>query len=249
MLKLNTHVCFLIFVSSLFFLPSVVFAEKLTPLQKQAQAHRDRGLQYQFRGCLDEAMICYLKAITIDPEFVIAYNDLGIIYEAKGWQDRAEGVYLTALEIDPGYPNPYSNLAMLYEQRKDYKRAAEFLEKRIALGSVDGIWAQKAKERLRALLDKATPEIKQEYLREKAARLSQEIANKKRIKKARDSAAATRLFNEAKLLYQDGEDKKALNSINLALSLSPDNIETLLILKNEIEKKASIVEMDAYFQE
>jgi tetratricopeptide (TPR) repeat protein len=217
----------------LFFLFS---AEELSPFQEDAQVYRNRGLQFQQQGRLNEAMTCYQKAITLDPNFVIAYNDLGIIYEAKGWLDKAEEVYLAGLEVNPDYPSLCSNLAMLCEQKGDYKRAATFWKKRIKLGNLDEAWTEKAKARLEAVR-RAVPELRQEYLQDEAAELARELSIKKQARRLKDLAEARRLFDDAKRLYQNAEYEKALNSVNLALSLNLEDNEDLLRLKEEINIK------------
>ncbi len=258
MLKLEKRTYLFIFSFLCIFLVSLPSsAKELTSIQEQAQFYRNQGLKFQRQGRLDEAITCYQKAIILDPNSAVAYNDLGIIYEAKGWLDRAEEIYLTALEISPGYPNLYSNLAMLYEQKGNYKRAAAFWKKRIELGSPDEDWTQKAKQRLEALR-REVPELRQEYIQEEIFKLAQELSNKKRIKRLKDLSEAQRLFDEARLLYQNAEYEKALNSINLALSLNPEDEgkESLVGLREEInirlieqEEKARIAEINRLFDE
>ena len=159
MLELSKRSSLFIFLLLCLVLPSLLSAQELTLLQEQARDYRNQGFEYQRQARLDEAMICYQKAMQLDRYFVIAYNDLGIIYEAKGWLDRAERIYLAGLEVNPNYLNLYSNLAMLYEQKEDYKRAVTYWERRIELGSPDEEWVKKAKERL-DVLKKVVPELK-----------------------------------------------------------------------------------------
>ncbi|MBU1871507.1 MAG: tetratricopeptide repeat protein, partial [Candidatus Omnitrophica bacterium] len=146
-------------------------------------------------------MICYQKAITLDPNFAVVYNDLGIIYEAKGSQDKAEEVYLTGLKVNPRYATLYSNLAMLYEQRQEYSKAAEFWKKRVELGKPDDPWTMKAKQRLIELRE-AVPELKQEYLRQQSQALAEELSIKRQEKRIRELTEANKLLEDAKHFYQ-----------------------------------------------
>ena len=208
-------------------------AEESIPYQREVQIYRNKGLEFQRQERLDEAMVCFQKAIALDPDFVVAYNDLGIIYEAKGWLDKAEKVYLAGLEIDPSYPNLYSNLAMLYEQKQDYKRAASFWKKRIELGIPGDVWTEEAIGRLGALR-RTSPALREEYVKEEARQLAREISLKKRIERLGNIEEADRLYEQAKTLYQNGEYEEALNIIGLGLSLNPENKEEFLRIKNEI---------------
>ncbi len=119
-----------------------------TALQREARDYRQQGVEYQRIDDLDTAMVCYQKAIELDPSYTVAYNDLGIIYEAKGTPDRAEESYLKAVKINPNYLSSYSNLALLYESKRDLLKAAEYWQKRVELGPVNDPWTEKAKTRL-----------------------------------------------------------------------------------------------------
>jgi tetratricopeptide (TPR) repeat protein len=136
---------------------------------------------------------------------------------------------------------------MLYERRGDYRHAAAFWERRIELGSAGEVWTEKAKQRLEALR-RNMPELRQQYIQEEIFKLVQELSSRKRIKRFKDLAEANRLFEEAKALYQNAEYEEALNSVNLALNLDPEDKESVLRLKNEIEKGIRIVQMQTYFK-
>ncbi|MBU1124401.1 MAG: tetratricopeptide repeat protein, partial [Candidatus Omnitrophica bacterium] len=120
----------------------------LSPLQSQAREYRSQGLEMQQVGNLEGAMSFYQKAVELDPGFAMAYNDLGILYEAVGDLDRAESCYLRAVNLDKEYVSPYSNLALLYENKREFRKAAYYWEKRIEVGSSDDIWTKKAEARL-----------------------------------------------------------------------------------------------------
>jgi tetratricopeptide (TPR) repeat protein len=249
MLKYSKKSCYVfIFLTVCLILPPLLPAKELPLLLERSRYYRKKGFEYQSQGRLDEAMVCYHKAIILDPTYTAAYNDLGIVYEAKGKDDEAEEAYLAGLKTNPNYPNLYTNLAMLYEKKKEYVRAAKFWKKRIELGSPGDVWVKKAEERLVALRE-FVPELKQEYLRQQAAELAQELANKKRNERLKELAEINRLYNEAKILYENAEYEKALNCVNLALNLNPNNKEELLSFRDEIEKKARIAKINRLINE
>ncbi|MFH1578334.1 MAG: tetratricopeptide repeat protein [Candidatus Omnitrophota bacterium] len=218
-----------------FFLPSFISADELSLLQKQARIYRTQGLELQKQGRMEAAIIYYQKAIKLDPNYVAAYNDLGIIYEVKGWPDRAEEIYLAALRIDPNYLNIYSNLAMFYEQKKDFARAVSFWKKRIELGAADDPWVEKAKQRLRVLVQ-FEPELQEEFLRQEAAKLSKDIESKKKIERLGELAEVEKLTRDAKTAFESEDYEKSLSSINLALIVFPQD-KALLAFQDKISLK------------
>jgi superkiller protein 3 len=77
----------------------------------------NKGYQAGEAGNLDEAIRCYKKAITIDPNYAPAYNNLGGIYGNKGMLDDAIVEYKKAIAIDPDYTFAHNNLARAYRQK------------------------------------------------------------------------------------------------------------------------------------
>lgn len=249
MLKFKKKTFIYIFLIISFFFPSLLSAKEISLLQERSLFYRKRGLEFQSQGRLDEAMVCYRKAIILDPTFIAAYNDLGVIYEAKGMQEKAEEIYLAGLEVDPNYPNLYTNLAMLCEEKEEYIRAAKYWKKRIELGRPDDVWRKKAEERLVALRE-FVPELRQEYFMQIAKELAQELATNKRNQRLKELAEINRLYNEAKLLYQNAEYEKALNCVRLALNLNPESKDKaeLLSFREELDKLACVAQMERNFQ-
>jgi tetratricopeptide (TPR) repeat protein len=245
----------LVLLSACLCLPALLSAEQSTLFQKQAELYRKRGFEFQKQGRLDTAIVYYQKAINMDPSYVVAYNDLGILYEAKGWPNKAEEIYLAGLRVDPNYLNLYSNLAMFYERSQDYTPAIYFWKRRIELSDPQDSWAEKARERLWALSE-FDPALKQELFQQEAARLNQEIEKKRQVKRSKELAEAAKLTAEAKKLFRRKEYDKALNNINIALLLNPEEKNALLDMRDEItlklkerEKKARIAEMETHFKD
>ncbi len=193
MLKLYKRNKFIIFLLPVVILFLLLAARESIPFQEQPGFFRNRGLQLQQQGRLNEAITCYQRAITLDPNFVAVYNDLGIIYEASGWLDKAEEVYLAGIDVDPNYVNLYSNLAMLYERKQDYVRAAAFWRKRIELGNYDDPWTQKAQIRLEALR-RAFPQLRQRYLQDEARQLSRELSIRRRVERLKGLSSGSSVF-------------------------------------------------------
>lgn len=239
-----------IILSIFLFFSSLLSAKEVSLLADEAISYRKKGLEYQTIGRLDDAMASYRKAILLDPGLAAAYNDLGIIYEAKGMKTQAEETYLAGLKINPNYPHFYTNLAMLYESKKDYLRAIEFWEKRKELGKPTEAWRQKAIERLDALIELLPDDLKEQYYARKAEELALALAEQiraQRVVKVMRAEEAARLFAEAKRLYQKAEYENAINSLDLALNLEPDNRLELLRFRYEIIRKAETSRIEGYF--
>mgnify|MGYP000663302483 FL=1 len=238
MLRYSKKSCYVfIFLIVCLILPPLLPAKELPLLLERSRYYRKKGFEYQSQGRLNEAMVCYHKAIMLDPTYTPAYNDLGIVYEAKGMEEKAEEVYLAGLKTDPNYPNLYTNLAMLYEKKKEYVSAARFWKKRIELGPPEDVWVKKAQERLVALRE-FVPEL-----------LAEEVAEMKKNKRLKELAEINRLYSEAKILYENAEYEKALNCVNLALNLNPNNKEELLSFRDEVEKKARLAKINRLINE
>ncbi len=226
-----------IFLTVCLILPPLLPAKELPLLLERSRYYRKKGFEYQSQGRLSEAMVCYHKAIMLDPTYTAAYNDLGIVYEARGMDEEAEEVYLAGLKTNSNYPNLYTNLAILCEKKKEYVRAAKFWKKRIELGSPGDVWVKKAEERLVALRE-FVPEL-----------LAEEVAEMKRKQRLKELAEINRLYSEAKILYENAEYEKALNCLNLALNLNPNNKEELLSFRDEVEKKARFAKINRLINE
>lgn len=62
---------------------------------------------------LDSAIICFNKAVELDPEYFQAYNNLGLAYEKKGDVAQAKNFYTKAIEINPDFKIAKENLNRL----------------------------------------------------------------------------------------------------------------------------------------
>ena len=68
---------------------------------------------------VDEAEVCWRRALELKPDLVPAHNSLGIALKRQGKLDEAVASYRQALELKPDYAEAYNNLAnALWEQGK-----------------------------------------------------------------------------------------------------------------------------------
>jgi tetratricopeptide (TPR) repeat protein len=83
---------------------------------------------------VDEAIVEFRKALTIDPDCIAAHNNLGVAYGLKGITDKAVAAFRKALTIDPALAETHKNLAVACYTRKEYNLAIKHCDKAIELG-------------------------------------------------------------------------------------------------------------------
>ena len=86
---------------------------------------------------IDRAMEAYSRAITLDPEYALAYNNRGNTYGIKDDVDRAIEDYNRAIDLNPEYDLAYNNRGIAYSHKGAYDRAIEDYNKAIDLNPDD----------------------------------------------------------------------------------------------------------------
>src|ERR1044071_3560096 len=90
--------------------PGVVRA--VSPEERKALAHNERGLEHFAKGKLEQAVKEYDEAIRAFPLLAAAHNNLGSAYFAAARFEEAAASFRRAAEIDPGYGQAHFNLAL-----------------------------------------------------------------------------------------------------------------------------------------
>ena len=197
--------------------------------KKIAVEYRDKGLESQRNGDLDNALMFFQKAMELDPTLAIAYNDAGVIYEAKGWNDKAKQAYGKAIDLDPTLASPYYNLGSIYEKDGDLEKATYYFKKRVLVGNWDDEWTVKARKELKGL-GVSDPELRENYLDEHLASLESADDTNVRPKgndldpKKRKRQARMHLLR-GKQLYYMGMYPEALKELGVAAVFDPKNKE------------------------
>lgn len=217
------------------------FAQTSAESRKMAAEYRDKGLAAQRSGDLDTALMCYQKAVELDPSLAIAYNDIGVIYESKGWNDKAKTAYGKALDLDPSLASAYYNMGSVYEKEGDLEQAVAYFRKRVLVGDWNDEWTSRARRELQSL-GVSDPEIRQDFLDQHLANLESpdyisgtpkgnDLDPKKRKRTARWHLI------RGKQLYYMGMYPEALSELGMAEVLDPKNKEIQKILE-EVHRKA-----------
>ena len=108
-------------------------AEKLNP--NDPILHNDLGLVYMAKEKFELAIVHFQKAIKIKPEYSVAKNNLGSAYLVTKEWDKAIAV-LGEVTGDLLYATPHyplANLGWAYFNKKDYKKAQQYLEESLEL--------------------------------------------------------------------------------------------------------------------
>jgi tetratricopeptide (TPR) repeat protein len=75
------------------------------------------GNTYLKQNRLDEAIIEYKTALSLNPGYADAHNNLGNVYLKQNRLDEAIIEYKTALSLNPGYADAHNNLGLAYDKR------------------------------------------------------------------------------------------------------------------------------------
>lgn len=78
-------------------------------IKARAKAHTDLGAAYYQQRNLEVALSEFKEAVSIDPNYGLAYNGLGLVYSALGQFDLAEANFKRALQIDPNNSETHNN--------------------------------------------------------------------------------------------------------------------------------------------
>jgi len=81
----------------------------------------------------DNAILCFQKAIELNPCTDGAYSNLGVANYNKGNFDKAIQLYEKVIELNPKFPEVYYNLGVVYKIKGNIDIAIQFYEKAIEL--------------------------------------------------------------------------------------------------------------------
>ena len=220
---------FLIISITLIF-PSYVFAEIKNEI---AEEYRVRGYEEQKNGNLEQALVFYTKSLELISDNAAAWNDMGVLYEQLGIETKAEESYRKAIRFNPKYLPSYANLAYFYQKKGDIAKAVEYFEKRSEQGGPKDPWAQKAK----AELFKIDPQRQKRIIQEESERLAQELIQKARDEFAAQVARAEGHYQEGLMLWDERNYAAAIEELDVALSLTPQNPKILRAREEILEDK------------
>ncbi len=92
--------------------------------QAKIQRAREKDPKYQYnvglfflnQNNVDEAVKYFVKALSIDTSYYLAWNALGLAHSSKGRLDESIRAYQQCLEINPQFTEARNNLGTVYQE-------------------------------------------------------------------------------------------------------------------------------------
>jgi tetratricopeptide (TPR) repeat protein len=119
-----------------------------------------RGVIYHMNGDLDNALLNYSAALSINPDLAEIFTNRGLAWYDKGELDKALSDYSTALDINSNLYQAFTNRGLVWRDKGDFDRALSDFNMALSLNPKDdkafynrgAVWRDKG-ELDRALLD------------------------------------------------------------------------------------------------
>ena len=80
---------------------------------------------YEILGENNDAIKCYERVISIDPNHIFTYNNLGLIFNKLGKYRKSINYLNKAISLNPNYVNAYNNLGNNYLDQGNCKEASK----------------------------------------------------------------------------------------------------------------------------
>lgn len=99
--------------------------------QAKIQRNREKDPKYQYnvglfflnQNNVDEAVKYFVKALSLDTRYYLAWNALGLAHSMKGRLDESVKAYQKCLEANPQFTEARNNLGTVYQERKLFDKA------------------------------------------------------------------------------------------------------------------------------
>ncbi len=101
---------------------------------ESASHYYHRGVDHMIENEFDQAILCFDKAIKINPRYAMAYFERGTAYCSKGEYDLSISDYNKGIEIAPDHPLLHNNRSVAYYYKGEYDKAWEDVHKAQSLG-------------------------------------------------------------------------------------------------------------------
>ena len=85
----------------------------------------DQGISYLSAHLDDQAMLCFLKILQVNPDNTAAHTNLGRVYQEKKLLDQAEAELKKAVSLDPEQVDAHNQLGLIYYQKGNFDLALE----------------------------------------------------------------------------------------------------------------------------
>ena len=168
------------------------------------------------------------------PKASSLYLIRGVAYAQLAKYDKAESDFMTAAEVDPNQPHSTIAMSLLYSDRNELDKEKALLTRQLTVTPNDAV----TNYLLADLLIRSGALPDQPDFEKALMHLGKSLATKP------DSAEAQILM--AKLLSQDGKYAEALNHIDVALRVEPNNQSALnrkFVLLHKLHRNAEAAQV------
>ena len=93
----------------------------------------EKGKKQVLEGNLDQAIISFQEAISLQSDYVGAYNQLGNALQGLGRSEEAIAVYQKILEINPNVAAAYCNLGCIWQMQGKFEEAIAAYQRAITI--------------------------------------------------------------------------------------------------------------------
>ncbi len=108
--------------------------------QTKVQKARDKDPKYQYnlglfylnQSDVESAVKYFVRSLTLDTRYYLAWNALGLAHSMRGRLDESARAYLKCLEINPRFSEAYNNLGTVYQGLGQLDKAEEAFRKALA---------------------------------------------------------------------------------------------------------------------
>ncbi|HYI85636.1 MAG TPA: tetratricopeptide repeat protein, partial [Burkholderiales bacterium] len=184
------------------------------------------------------------EALSLDPKNSVAYGSLAVLELTRGNHDRAEAAFLQAVKLSPTSSTPKLALGNFYWSTGNFGRAETALKEASALDAKDPLPRRAlallyltnrrpadAEPHLQALAQDPTDAPAAVMLADYytlVGKPDRAKATIESLEKARGESAATRL-RMARLAYEEGDRKGALEIVERVLASEPNQFDALML--------------------
>ena len=93
--------------------------------EKDPKYQYNVGLFYLNQNNVDEAVKSFVKALSLDTRYYLAWNALGLAHSMRGRLNESVKAYQKCLEINPQFTETHNNLGTVYQEMKLFDKAEE----------------------------------------------------------------------------------------------------------------------------
>ncbi len=97
--------------------------------EKDPKYQYNLGLFHLNQNNVDEAVKYFVKALSQDTRYYLAWNALGLAHSMKGRLDESVKAYQRCLEVSPQFTEAHNNLGAVYQEMKLLDKAEEEFSK------------------------------------------------------------------------------------------------------------------------